>query len=69
MHSVDGERMTHAAHDHDRPLRDAMLTEPGPGAFEALSETVHVMENDPATDWARVDLAVFVLIRSKWMDW
>jgi hypothetical protein len=32
------------------------LTEPGPGAFAALSEVVAELEADPTTDWATVDL-------------
>lgn len=34
----------------------ATLTEPGQGAFAALSEVVAVLEADPETDWSRVDL-------------
>ena len=34
----------------------AVLTEPGQGAFAALSEVVALLEADPATDWSRVDL-------------
>lgn len=33
------------------------LTEPGQGAFAALSEVVRVLEADPDTDWSKVDLA------------
>lgn len=32
------------------------LTEPGQGAFAALSEVVRVLEADPDTDWSNVDL-------------
>lgn len=32
------------------------LTEPGQGAFAALSEIVRVLEADPNTDWFQVDL-------------
>lgn len=32
------------------------LTEPGQGAFAALSEIVQVLEADSATDWSAVDL-------------
>lgn len=33
-----------------------VLSEPGQGAFAALSEVVAVLETDPGTDWSRVDL-------------
>jgi hypothetical protein len=57
-------QMTHANHgagmDHasrgQGPVA-AVLTEPGQGAFAALSEVVRVLEADPATDWSKVDLA------------
>ncbi|WP_299649135.1 hypothetical protein [uncultured Tateyamaria sp.] len=41
---------------HDQAPVDAVLTEPGQGAFAALSEVVRVLEADPTTDWSRVDL-------------
>ncbi len=56
MHSDHGEGMDHAAHGQDRPVRDIQLTEPGQGAFAALSEVVRVLEADPGTNWDRVDL-------------
>lgn len=31
-------------------------TEPGQGAFAAIQEIVAILEADPATDWAKVDL-------------
>lgn len=34
----------------------AALTEPGQGAFGALSEVVRVLEADPGTDWSKMDL-------------
>ena len=34
----------------------ASLTEPGQGAFAALSEVVAKLEADPETDWGRVDI-------------
>ena len=40
-------------HRGDAP---AVLGEPGQGAFAALSEVVAMLEADPATDWASVDL-------------
>ena len=38
------------------PSGASVLTEPGQGAFAALSEVVRVLEADPATDWSKVDL-------------
>ena len=38
------------------PSDATTLTEPGQGAFAALSEVVRVLEADPNTDWSRVDL-------------
>ena len=35
----------------------ANLAEPGQGAFAALSEAVRVLEDDPTTDWSKVDLS------------
>ncbi|MBU2359429.1 MAG: hypothetical protein KKB02_10940 [Alphaproteobacteria bacterium] len=53
IHSGHGEGMDHA---QDDPSGSAVLTEPGQGAFAALSEAVRVLEADPDTDWATVDL-------------
>ena len=38
------------------PTIPQVLTEPGQGAFAALSEVVRVLEADPSTDWSKVDL-------------
>jgi hypothetical protein len=57
MHADHGVGMDHAAPDKDRPAGSALLTEPGQGAFAALSEVVRVLEADPNTNWSRVDLA------------
>ena len=38
------------------PTTSPVLTEPGQGAFAALSEVVRVLEADPSTDWSKVDL-------------
>lgn len=54
----------HAAHMQTRtetsqvsaPMDDPVLTEPGQGAFAALSEIVAVLEADPKTDWSAVNL-------------
>lgn len=55
-HSGHGEDMDHGQHGEDHPSDSAVLTEPGQGAFAALSEVVRVLEADPNTDWATVDL-------------
>ena len=49
--------MDHAAHMQMQRPPDRTLTEPGQGAFAALSEAVRVLEADPNTDWTKVDLA------------
>ncbi len=63
--TIAGAQTNHAGHmngmDHvmesPSPLSaDTVLTEPGQGAFAALSEVVGVLEADPETDWSRVDL-------------
>ena len=56
-HSGHGEGMDHETHSQGPPLQNSILTEPGQGAFAALSEVVRVLEADPDTDWGRVDLA------------
>lgn len=56
-HSSHGDSMDHATHVQDRLLQDTILTEPGQGAFAALSEVVRALEADPDTNWSRVDLA------------
>ena len=49
--------MDHAMHAQGQALQGTILTEPGQGAFAALSEVVRVLEADPDTDWGQVDLA------------
>jgi hypothetical protein len=56
-HSGHGGSMDHATHDQYQLLQGSKLTEPGQGAFAALSEIVGVLEADPGTDWDRIDLA------------
>jgi hypothetical protein len=56
-HSGHDKGMDHATHSQDQPLQDAILTEPGQGAFAALSEIVRVLEADPDTNWGQIDLA------------
>ncbi len=48
--------MDHGAHLAAEMPGAALLTEPGQGAFAALSEVVRVLEADPDTDWSKVDL-------------
>ena len=57
MNSDHGEGMDLTAHGQDTFGGEAVLAEPGQGAFAALSEVVRVLEADPDTDWGRVDLA------------
>jgi hypothetical protein len=56
-HSGHGAGMDHTTHTNDQPVQGTILTEPGQGAFAALSEVVRVLEADPDTDWGQVDLA------------
>ncbi len=55
-HAGHREGLDHAAHDEVGSTGSTVLTEPGQGAFAALSEVVRVLEADPETDWSRVDL-------------
>jgi hypothetical protein len=57
MHANHGAAMGHVDHGAERAFDGVELTEPGQGAFAALSEVVSVLEADPETDWSRVDLA------------
>ena len=68
-HSGHGEGMDHSAHGQDQTVTAGILSEPGQGAFAALSEVVHVLEADPDTDWATVDLAGCARIWSIWTGW
>ncbi|MBG6175586.1 hypothetical protein IWQ55_003417 [Labrenzia sp. EL_208] len=56
-HSGHDDGMDHATHVQDQSPRGTILSEPGQGAFAALSEVVRVLEADPDTDWGQVDLA------------
>lgn len=56
-HSGHGDSTHHATHSQGQSLQNTILTEPGQGAFAALSEVVRVLEADPDTDWDQVDLA------------
>ncbi len=49
--------MAHGSGAISSPAKASGLTEPGQGAFAALSEIVRVLEADPETDWAAVDIS------------
>lgn len=55
--SGHGDDLDHAAHGLSQPTRGSILTEPGQGAFAALSEVVLLLEADRDTDWGQVDLS------------
>lgn len=55
-HTAHGDEMDHALHGQVDTV-GAVLTEPGQGSFAALSEVVRVLEADPNTNWAIVDLS------------
>ncbi|WP_299734099.1 hypothetical protein [uncultured Tateyamaria sp.] len=55
-HTGHSDGMDHSAHQQEQVMTSAALSEPGQGAFAALSEVVRVLEADPNTDWAQVDL-------------
>lgn len=57
IHGDHVEGMDHTADGQETPGGGATLTEPGQGAFAALSEVVRLLEADPDTNWGRVDLA------------
>ena len=54
--SHGGDSMDHTRHMHAEAPVGLGLTEPGQGGFAALSEVVRLLEADPDTDWAKVDL-------------
>ena len=56
-HTGHGDGMNHSAYVQEQARTGAALSEPVQGAFAALSEVVRVLEADPNTDWAQVDLA------------
>lgn len=55
-HAGHDNGMDHSAHGQDQITNADILSEPGQGAFAALSEVVRVLEADPSTNWAKVDL-------------
>ena len=52
-HKAQTEGMMHGTMAADTP---PVLREPGQGAFAALAKIVTLLNNDPDTDWSRVDL-------------
>lgn len=56
-HSGQSENMDHAEHNQNKAMEASVLSEPGQGAFAALSEVVRVLEANPNTDWSKVDLS------------
>ncbi|WP_145991881.1 hypothetical protein [Neptunicoccus cionae] len=56
-HSGHTGDMNHSLSTDSSPNTRTQLSEPGQGAFAALSEIVRVLESDPDTDWSKVDLA------------
>jgi hypothetical protein len=51
--------MTHGTMDHAKmhgQMMGANPTEPGQSAFAAIQEIVVLLENDPKTDWAKVNI-------------
>jgi len=55
-HTGHSDGMDHSLHKQDQTAADSLLSEPGQGAFAALSEVVRVLEADPDTNWADVNL-------------
>lgn len=49
---------THEGHmlAHHQEQTQTAVTEPGQGAFAAISEIVKLLTEDPDTDWSRVDI-------------
>jgi hypothetical protein len=57
--SDDSSVMTHGTKDHTKmhaQMASANPTEPGQSAFAAIQEIVVLLENDPKTDWAKVNI-------------
>jgi len=51
----DNAHTGHAQHSHGRGA--VVPTMPGQDAFGAIQEIVRILEDDPATDWSKVDIA------------
>lgn len=47
---------THSTHHSDRTNVTAFPTEQGQSAFAAIAEVVTILENDPNTDWSKVNI-------------
>ncbi len=55
---VKAQQRNHAAHtQHVGSAAQATPTMPGQDAFGAIQEIVRILEADPNTDWAKIDLA------------
>lgn len=57
---VDAQHASHQGaqgHGAAAPASLAAPVEPGQGAFAAIAEIVALLEQDPATDWSRVDIS------------
>ncbi len=50
------DQIDHSMHDKNARHDAGALTEPGQGAFAALSEIVVRLEADPETDWSQINL-------------
>jgi hypothetical protein len=50
----------HGVHQGHGAVAVRTLSEPGQGAFAALTEVVALLSADPATDWARVDMDLLI---------
>ncbi len=55
-HEPGMDHSSHGGSTGSAPAQAAVLTEPGQGAFGALSEVVRVLEADPETEWPKVDI-------------
>jgi hypothetical protein len=55
-HTGHNDGMDHSTNGQVHSTVSTVLSEPGQGAFAALSEVVRVLEADPDTDWSQVDL-------------
>jgi len=55
--SAETEYDQHRSHVHaTKPQTGAQPLEPGQGAFAAIAEIVEILQNDPHTDWASVNI-------------
>lgn len=56
MQMMDHARMMHGGMSGTQTSAGAAPTQPGQGAFAAIQEIVQILENDPHTDWSKVDI-------------